>query len=350
MNESSRHEALADVRIAAPEIRKLIQDAERLAILTHARVDADAMASLISMRLAAQALDGACVLSAPGDASIPPSLDFLAGQLEHQNVGEIDAGFDLVIFVDCADRSRAEPLSGTVLDASPGASVINIDHHVTNTRFGDLNLVIPAAAATAEIITVLFAELGIPIDKRTATSLLAGIYGDTLGLKTPSTTPHAMRVSADLVEAGAHLDLIVDQLFREKPFSTVKLWGEAQRRADWHGRLVWTKVDNKMLHEAEALPTETEGLVNFLAGTIGAFAAAVVQEASDGWRVSLRSTTEGVDVSEIAKQFGGGGHPRAAGCRLAPGNEALNRFLDTVKTTLDQLPDQANIRTSGDAD
>lgn len=338
------HEQFSDIPRVAADIRAMIASAAPIAVVTHARVDADAMASLIAMRSLVERLDGTCILSAAGDSNVQDSLQFLVGELERKDPPGTDTAYDLIIFVDCADITRADPIGAAILEASPNAQTINIDHHVTNTRFADLNLVVPNAAATAEILTVLYDALGLEIDDGMATALLAGVYGDTLGLKTPSTTPHVMRIAADLVEAGAHLDLVVDHLFREKPFSTVKLWGEAQQQAAWRGRLVWTLVDNAMLARSQAKATETEGLVNFLAGTIGAFAAAVIQEASDGWRVSLRSTTEGVDVSRIAKLFEGGGHPRAAGCRLGHGQEAIEAFLETVEHELDRLPAQANAR------
>jgi phosphoesterase RecJ-like protein len=99
-----------------------------------------------------------------------------------------------------------------------------------------------------------------------------------------------------------------------------------------------------MLARAGAESSETEGLVNFLAGVEGAFAATLVQESHDGWRVSLRSTTEAVDVASLAALFGGGGHPRAAGCRLEPGRESVERFLDTIAAQLDKLPADAGTR------
>ena len=147
-----------------------------------------------------------------------------------------------------------------------------------------------------------------------------------------------------LYEHGAYLDLIVDRLFRKKPMSTVLLWGEAQSRTTWHGRLVWSIVTEDMLERSGADSSETEGLVNFIAGIEGAFAATLIQEVADGWRVSLRSTTAAVDVSDLARHFGGGGHPRAAGCRLEPGREPVDAFLDFIASELDKLPEDAGTR------
>lgn len=329
---------------AFQQLAGLIRSASVVAIVTHARADADAVGSTMALRDLCLALGVKEIVVRTGDSRLPESLEFLdpSGHLVSDSTHEI---VDLLIYVDCAEPGRAEPAAKAFEErAHEEVCTVNIDHHVTNTGYADLDVVVPDTAAAAEIVFQLFWSLDVPIGEDTATALLAGIYGDTLGLKTPSTKGATMRACADLVDVGAHLDLVVDKLFREKPYSTVLLWGEAQSQARWYGRLIWTSVDNAMLKRAGARPSETEGLVNFLAGTIGAFAAALVQEVDNGWRVSLRSTTEAVDVSEIAKRFGGGGHPRAAGLRLEPGRQSLQEFLDTVKAALDELPDDAGTR------
>jgi phosphoesterase RecJ-like protein len=185
----------------------------------------------------------------------------------------------------------------------------------------------------------IFEALQLPIDPHYATVMLAGIYGDTLGLKTPSTTPDAMRAAAMLVEAGADLDRIVDHLFRKKPYSSIKLWGEALQHVEWRGRLIWAYVDQDMLDRAGAEMSEAEGFVNFITGAIGAFAAALLYKEETGWRVSLRSIRDDVNVSDLAKRYGGGGHPRAAGAKLAPGDATRDAFLDDIAAQLALLPE-----------
>ncbi|CAN5478440.1 bifunctional oligoribonuclease/PAP phosphatase NrnA [soil metagenome] len=339
------HETFADIRRISRKIRDAITSSERPVVVTHARVDADAAGSAIGMGYICTAIGVAPPAVRAGDFQIPGSLEFVDPDLV---LAEDDLepliNTDLVIFVDCADQDRAGIVSQVLAEREVPYGTINIDHHVTNTRFGDINLVVPEAAATCEILPYLLTELDTSMTPQLATALLAGVYGDTLGLKTPSTTPKTMHVCADLYEAGAYLDLIVDHLFRKKPMSTVLLWGEVQSRAAWQGRLVWSLVTNEMLDRAGSASAETEGLVNFLAGVEGAFAAALVQESDDGWRVSLRSTTEEVDVSDLAGHFGGGGHPRAAGCRLEPGREAVDKFLSFIEAEFDKMPDDAGTR------
>ena len=339
------HETFDAIPRVARLLRDEIQSATKTVIATHARVDADAVGSVVSMTYLCTALGAGASAVAAGDFRVPPNLEFMdpAHQLTRRALDPFKEA-DLVIFVDCADEGRAGDVSAALSHRQDSYRTVNIDHHVTNTRFGDLNIIVPEAAATCELLVPVFRTLDVEIHPEVATALLAGIYGDTLGLKTPSTTPASMRACAELHDAGAHLDLIVDKLFRKKPMSTVLLWGEAQSRTAWHGRLVWSIVTNDMLGRSGAKPSETEGLVNFLAGVEGAFAATLIQEAPDGWRVSLRSTTAAVDVSVLASHFGGGGHPRAAGCRLNKGRGAVDDFLTFISAELDKLPADAGSR------
>lgn len=328
----ARHERLTDIPRRAVEVKDLILAHERIAILTHSNPDADAVASALAMHAICEALGRTPLLSVVGEGEVPDNLMFLDNILTlTKGADELITQSDLIIYVDCAEATRIGALYDDhreFLASHP--ATINIDHHVTNTRFGSVNCVVPEAAASAEILELMRESLEVPLDAALATSMLAGIYGDTLGLRTPSTTPSTMRVAAALVEAGAEIDLVVDWLFRVKPYSAVKLWGESLARADWTGSVIWTTVDRDMLERTHSSAAEAEGLINFLAGTIGARAAALAYEDSNGWRVSLRSVHEDVDVSEIAKVFGGGGHPRAAGLRLPKGKRALTEFVSSV--------------------
>ena len=336
---ATRHESLGDIPSVATLMRDVIQKHSDIAILTHSNPDADAVASVLTMRAVCEHLGRKPVLTVAGDGQIPQNLMFLNDILRlTERPDELLLSADLIIYVDCAEASRIGPLferHADFLQSHP--STINIDHHVTNTRFANHNCVIPDAAATSEILELMREELGVPIDSGLATSMLAGIYGDTLGLRTPSTTPSTMRVSAALVEAGADIDTVVDWLFRVKPYSAVVLWAEALGKTQWSGPVIWTRIDRAMLDRSQSSAAEAEGLINFLAGTIGARAAALAYEEPGGWRVSLRSVHDAVDVASIAQEFGGGGHPRAAGLRLPPGEDALIGFMDSIASTIASL-------------
>lgn len=312
-----------------------VRSASRVMALTHANPDGDAVASLLAIT---EALihAGKEVLPAVGDGELPDTLRFLpgTGQLMAPNALKLD-GIDLLFVVDCADLMRLGPIYREHEDWFSGTiPIVNVDHHITNTRFGRANLVDPVAAATCEVLTTLLQEVGVPIDADLATCLLTGIQGDTLGLRTPSTTSRTLRVSADLLELGADLDTIVDHLFRVKPFSTIKLWGLALDRAEQMGEVVWTEITEEMLRRSRATAAEGEGIVNFLTGSKGARVGILFYEQPDGWRVSMRSVREDVDVAQLAARYGGGGHSRAAGCRLSPGAEARDSFLADISASV----------------
>jgi bifunctional oligoribonuclease and PAP phosphatase NrnA len=315
----------------------------RMLVLSHANPDADAIASILAFQRVF-ASDSRTVDVAIGPGTIPATLEFLPDLDRIQLIGDLETHeYDLLVLLDCADEGRTgEVGEQIVIELGKRITVVNIDHHVTNREFGDLNIIDPEAAATCEILTLLFEANNVEIDSELATILLAGVQGDTLGLRTPSTTGRTLDVSADLLYAGADLHTIVDYLFRVRPFSTIKLWGQVLYRVSMHGPLVWTEITPEMLEAAGADESEGEGIVNFLAGTAGARAAALLYQKPDGWRVSMRSLADDVDVAELAGLFGGGGHSRAAGCSLEAGIDARNRFLDIVADRIALSPASAD--------
>lgn len=344
------HETAHDIPAFAHRLRDALRDSRTPVILTHANPDADAAAAAIGMSTLVRSLGVEPVLVASGDAALPANLEFLPGALRMREANDqavIDS--DLLILVDCSDPSRLGPLFYRLANEfERSRPIVNVDHHVTNHRFGTLNLVVPEAASTAEVMVGLFDELGVEIEPECATALLSGIYGDTLGLRTPSTTPNALRTAAELIEKGADLDSIIDALFRLKPYSTICLWAEALQRAEWRRGLIFTQINPAMLERTGADRSEAEGIVNFLAGTIGARASALLYEESWGWRVSMRSLADDVNVATLLGLFGGGGHARAAGARLEPGAEARERFLTEVANILGDRGDTTVASNSGD--
>lgn len=318
-------------RALADEALARLKTAKRVLMPTHQNVDADGLASPLAIMHALAPL-GIEAIPMTSDGQIPTSLAFLPGVDRVLIYGQDTLpDYDLLCLVDCSDRRRL----GAFYKDDPSrvegrVPIVNIDHHVTNDLFGTVNVVFPTAASTAEVVADLVACWGCPVTTDIAQCLLAGIYGDTLGLRTEATTARTMRTAADLVDAGANPAAITDQLFRLKPVSTVCLWEHALRRVAWTGALIWTEVAQADLAECKASASEAEGLVNFLAGTEGSRAAAILYETDGGWRVSMRSLPTDVDVAAIASEFGGGGHPRAAGCQINGGEAERQFFLGRV--------------------
>ncbi len=327
-------------------IQRAINASRNTLVVSHANPDADAVAALLAFRGVFIGPTREITL-ALGEGTIPETLVFLKDLDTIEPFNAVDPDdYDLLVLLDCADEDRVGEHAGLVIRSLAGrVPVINIDHHVTNSRFGSINLIDADAAATCEILALLFEDLGVEIDASLATTLLTGIQGDTLGLRTPSTTGQTLDVSADLLRAGADLDRVVDYLFRIRPYSTLKLWAHALGATSFTGELIWTEITSQMLEDSGADESEAEGIVNFLAGTRGARAAALLYRKDDGWRVSMRSLSDEVDVSQLTSLFGGGGHSRAAGCSLTGGLELRNEFLETVASRIAR--DSAPVSVSG---
>ena len=313
----------------AREALQVLKGARFVLMPTHQNVDADGLSSPLALVHALRQL-GINAVPLIGDGVVPQNLSFLPGFESVLVYGQDELpSYDVLCLVDCADRKRLGAFYTDDPDRLNGSvPIVNIDHHVTNDRFGLVNIVESHAASASEVITDVLAVWGSELTRDIAQCLLAGIYGDTLGLRTESTSSRTMRTAADLVDAGAQPGPIVDALFRLKPRSSVCLWERALRNVQWTGSLIWTELTPEEFSACGASPVEAEGLVNFLTGTEGSHVAAILYANDRGWRVSMRSVD--ANVAEIAAEFGGGGHPRAAGCTIVGDESAKLHFLERV--------------------
>lgn len=324
---------------AANDALNELRKATRILLPTHQNVDADSLSSILALTQALHQHDINAV-AIVSDGHLPRSLEFLPGVENVLLYGKDEIPeYDMLCLADCSDRTRL----GTFYRDDPTRvdghiPIINIDHHITNDLFGIVNIVEPSAASTTEVIADILAVWGTVMTRDVAQCLLAGIYGDTLGLRTESTTSRTMRTAADLVDAGANPVPIVDALFRLKPKSSVCLWQRALEHVEWTGELIWTELTEATFAECGAQPSEAEGMVNFLAGTEGSRAAAILYANPNGWRISMRSLPVEVDVAAIAAEFGGGGHPRAAGVQIDGGEAEKRRFLERVAELIKARP------------
>jgi phosphoesterase RecJ-like protein len=319
-----------------------LRDATTILMPLHQNVDADGLASPLAMRLAL-AQYGVDAYPVITDGDFPSNLRFLPGVESVLVYGRDELpAYDLLCLIDCADRKRLGNFAKddpSRLDGS--VPIVNIDHHITNDRFGVVNIVEPEASSSAEIVAEIFKLWRFEVTADMARNLLAGIYGDTLGLRTPSTTPHTIRTVAELVECGAELEPVVDQLFRLKPRSTICLWEHALHNIRWNGPIIWTEMTRGGFRQCGAEMVEAEGIVNFLSGTQGSRVAVILYQDEDerGWRVSLRSLEKNLDVAAIAAHFGGGGHPRAAGAHLEGTDAEKHAFIDKVAELVAAIPE-----------
>lgn len=325
---------------AASEALAHLKQCTRVLLPTHQNVDADSMSSVLALKLALEQ-NGIEAVVLVTDGEVPHSLEFLPNidDVTLYGVDELPE-YDMLLMADCSDRTRLADFYRDDPSRVDGSTpIINIDHHITNDNYGVVNIVEPKAASTTEVIADVLAVWGVVLTKDIAQCLLAGIYGDTLGLRTESTTARTMRTAADLVDSGGNPVPIVNALFRLKPKSSVCLWRAALRNVQWTGELIWTELTQAHFDECGAQKSEAEGMVNFLVGTEGSRAAALLYGNEHGWRVSMRSMTEDVDVAAIAAKFGGGGHPRAAGVQIEGGEAEKQAFLDAVAADIRLHPE-----------
>jgi phosphoesterase RecJ-like protein len=314
----------------------IIAPARRIISPFHINSDPDAVGSALgAYHLLTQLGKEVTVYASDGD--FPRITAFLPGaeRIVRYAGGPLPEA-DLILALDSSDTARLGELHEQNAARFAAGPTVMIDHHVTNARFGvapggiDASIIDSRAAATAEMLYLLARAWDLPIAADAATCLLAGIYGDTLGLQTTSTSPRVLRVVADLLAAGADLTSVVNNFYRARPFATVKVWGAVLASAAWSGGVVWSQITPEMLAEAGATEGETGGVINFLTGTIGARVTVLLHRGENEWRAGLRTLVEAVDVAAIAEQFGGGGHRKAAGCRIPGGEAERDAFLRKV--------------------
>ncbi len=300
----------AELAQTAQAIAEHLGRVERVLVVSHISPDGDTLGSSLGLAWALRGR-GLSVRLACADP-VPPELHFLPGHEAYTADGPGDE--QLILVVDASDLERI----GRVYRADRFAAVpvVNIDHHVTNLRFGDLNYLDPKAS-TAELILDLLTAWGAEIDKIVATCLLTGMVTDTRGFRTNSATAEVLRATVRLVDAGASLPAIMDAVFNHRPLELLRLWGLAMAAAQVADGVLWVEVSQEMLRQAQATPAAAKGLANFMSTFDGPCVTVILRELETRQvEVSFRSRPS-VDVSGVALAFGGGGHPQASGCLVS---------------------------------
>lgn len=305
--------------------RELIRSYRRFVILEHEKPDGDCVGSSLAMALALDKWGKQALIVS--DDPHPVIYDFLPGQEHFTRTGYLDLDdfrADVAIFLDCGEPERC----GRALPFAQKAKYwVNIDHHVSNTKFGDAVLVDPSAAATGEILWWMFREFELEIDVAIATCLYVAVLTDTGSFRYENTTPRALRMAADLIEKGARPQEISELVYEAKPLSSLMLLGEALKTLEIHdgGRIACVSVTREMMRKVAATSEDTEGIITYPRSIQGVVVAVQFRESDEGVHVSFR-TRRTVDASRIAEMFGGGGHPRAAGALIK------GKTLSEVKT------------------
>ncbi len=289
-----------------------LEEAEKILVIAHIAPDGDAISSLTATGVALKQLDKDYSLVC--DDGLPKRFEYLALADEVETEPDRSISYDLIISLDCGDTDRMGKAYATLPDPIP--PVINIDHHITNTNFGKINIVSAKANSTTEILYELLPELGVELTPDLSTCLLTGLLTDTLGFRTANVTSHTLRVASALLDSGINLFSILTRAMDLKDIATLLIWQKGLSNMKLEEGVLWTTITNQERAEAGHNGTSSFGLGNMMANVYQARMSAVIMELEDG-RVSVgfRSRPP-YSVSEVATDLGGGGHHQAAGCTI----------------------------------
>ena len=312
------------------EILKQIQKAEKIVILTHESPDGDAVGSSLAMKLIVEKLEKTADVIIPEYSRL---FNFLPSAEEIMTDSKIK-NYDLAISVDCATLKRMAKKEYF----ENAKSTIVIDHHGSNTMYGDLNYVNPASPACCEVIAGMVKSYEIDITKDIGTCLMTGIITDTGGFRHVGITPETFEFTADLIRLGVDVPDIYKRTLNTKTRANFELTKKVMDRMEIleDGKVSFTYMDKKDEEEVGAEPGDHEGLVEIGRDIEGVEVSIFIRqkENEDAYKVSMRSGNK-VNVSDICFLFGGGGHPRAAGA-LIQGNveQVKEKLMKEVRKAL----------------
>ena len=295
-----------------------IRGARSILAVSHENPDGDTLGAVLAIVAIADAL-GTPATAVCSDA-VPDGYAFIRGVDLVRMDPDPARTYDLTILCDCADASRV----GAVRDRHPELfaeeRTISIDHHASNAARA-VDWVDPASAATCEMMALLACRLGVPLtagDGSLAVALMAGIVMDTATFQHPNATPRTLRVAAELLAAGAPLADISRRLYRTKPEAQLRLFGRVLARlaSTPDGRVAWSELREADLAEDGTDASMSEGIIDLLSHAEDAEVILLFKERPTETRLSIRTKAGGVDATELAGVFGGGGHARAAGATV----------------------------------
>jgi bifunctional oligoribonuclease and PAP phosphatase NrnA len=352
------------------QIIKLIKEKKRVLLCTHRKPDGDAIGSTLAMYLVLKKLGhevtAACADEAPDNFSFLPDIkhlkntisgaksfiisldcgdtevDHLKYNLENNKINIImtpkkgqfsksnieylegESNFDLIITLDVAETKQLGTLFEDNSELFTETPLINIDHHISNPGFGQVNHINLASSSTCEILYDLFKlmekEFEKPLfDADVATFLLSGITTDTGSFQHSNTTPKVLEAAADLIEMGARQQDIIKYLFRTKKLPTLKLWGKVLNKleTDEKFKMIWSNITQRdIIATGAALDQSTSILDEIMVNAPNKDVIVLFKEDPDLISVSFRSTSPDCDVKTLAERFGGGGHTQAAGAKI----------------------------------
>ncbi len=310
----------AGLQAALDELRR----AGSILITTHINPDGDAIGSSLGLMH---------LLRAAGKQAVVASQDGYGGRYGFlPGAGEIltavEGRCDLGVAVDCGNVDRVGSMKDALLACG---RVLRVDHHAAGESFGDVEYLDTSAAAVGEMIAALAPGLGVRLPREAGVCLLASIVEDTRCFQFENVSPRTLRICSELVEAGADLHSVIEHLFWRNSAGAVRMIGRCLEdfRMEFAGQLAWTVASLQDFERYGAIAEDMDDVAHELLSIEGVEVALLLREAETDHRVSLRSRSR-VDVAEIAREFGGGGHLRAAGCRIGKSPEAVRRLIQSI--------------------
>ncbi len=315
------------------EAEGLLRRAQRILAITHVSPDGDAIGCLLGFTYAMRGL-GKVVTAACQDGT-HPRFGYLNGVHDMKQSGE--GNFDLIVSLDVSDLARL----GSIYIPAQHAHLpmVVFDHHITNAGFGSVNVVEPTTSSTCEVVLKLLRRMNVPVTHDIANALLTGIITDTLAFRTSNTTPDTLAAAMDLMRCDGNLQEATRQALVLRSFDSLRFLGAGIANAKLDGRVAYAILPRKLRKEIGV--KEERGDANLVGTLVTAYevdvAVVFVELASGDIEISFRAQP-GFDVSQLAMELGGGGHPAAAGCTLpGPIRDAVNRVIPRVKQLLREL-------------
>lgn len=312
------------------DVVKFIAERDDFLVVSHVQPDGDAISSTLAVAWLLGRLGKRFALYNEGP--VPERLLFMrgAGDILTDASGIAGRAYRHVIAVDCADFSRVGNAKAMFAD---GYELLNIDHHPTNNGYGRLNVIRSEAAATAEILFDLIAAAGIPLDLDAATAIYTGILTDTGGFRYSNTSPKVLAIASRLIDIGVDGPMLAEQLLERMTPQQMLVLQRALSRLTFSAdqRIAWLWVTPEDMAETGAKNEDLEGIVNYPRNVEGVEVGILFKQNGEASvKVSLRSAGK-IDVAAICQQFGGGGHVRAAGCRVGA---ALEQAIGQVTAVI----------------
>jgi phosphoesterase RecJ-like protein len=319
------------------EIGEVLRNHQSFVLMSHVRPDGDAIGSQLALGFSLMAMGKTVYLI--NEDGLPENMAFLAGSEKVTLPPAEPLDVEVAIALDTATKPR---LGDAALHAASKAKLwLNIDHHISNPLYGDVNLIDSTSPATGEILYNLITALDMPLPAETRDAIYVAVSTDTGSFQYPSTTVRTYEMAADLVRRGLNVGQINSDTYDNQPYRRVELMrallNTLERSED--GWMAHWELRDQTRIDLALLPEDSEGLIDFIRAIRGVRLAVFFEELPDGKvRVSMRSKDKRLDVCQVATRFGGGGHALAAGIRMkGPMEDAKALVLAAIREKVDEV-------------